>query len=409
MNASVLKPDILILGGGIAGLWLVNQLQSRGFQCLLLETGDLGGGQTLASQGIIHGGLKYALGGALSSESESIAGMPERWREAMAGQGPVDLGGLRVLSPTQHLWSAGSVASRMTTFFASRMVRGRIEKLQRAHYPSALANPRFKGQVYSLDDLVVDTESLLELLSAPVRERLLHLDLAQDRLIWGESGLDAVELAGRRIEPRLTVLAAGEGNAELLAAAHKAHLFPKESSQSRPLKMVLVKHPLGHRLYAHCVGTSNKPRLTVTTHDLPDGDLLWYLGGDLAERGAERDDAAQISAARRELDALFPWLDFSAAELAVLEVARAEPRQQALAKPDTAYARRDRDLILTWPTKLTLAPDLGERVDALVDQHGFVPGPPLGSLAGLPLAPLGRSPWHSLFASAERDATGGPR
>ena len=151
-----LTPDILIFGGGIAGLWLINRLRERGYQCLLLETGTLGGAQTLASQGIIHGGLKYALGGGLSSESEAIAGMPDRWRAAIDGRDKVDLSGLRVLADTQNLWSTGSVASRMTSFFASKMLRGRIEKLKRDQFPSALANPRFKGQVYRLDDLVVD-------------------------------------------------------------------------------------------------------------------------------------------------------------------------------------------------------------------------------------------------------------
>ncbi|HAD62653.1 MAG TPA: FAD-binding oxidoreductase, partial [Alcanivorax sp.] len=369
-----------------------------GYQCLLLETGTLGGAQTLASQGIIHGGLKYALGGTLSSESEAIAGMPDRWRQAIEGQGPVNLSGLRVLSETQNLWSAGSVASRMTTFFASRMLRGRIEKLKRPDFPSALADRRFKGQVYRLDDLVVDTESLLEVLTAPVRDRLLHFDPARHPLSWNQRGLEAVTLDGVRIEPKLTVLAAGEGNAGLLQDAQKAELFPSEAAQSRPLKMVLLKHRLGHRLYAHCVGTSNKPRLTVTTHDMKDDSLVWYLGGDLAEKGVERSDAQQLDAARRELDELFPWLDFADAELALMDVARAEPRQQGLAKPDNAYARRDRDLIITWPTKLTLAPDLGDRVEALIQERGLDAGDPLGPVPeALRRADIGRPQWHRLF------------
>ncbi|MFP1677754.1 FAD-dependent oxidoreductase [Alloalcanivorax sp. C16-2] len=397
-RAPSLTPDILIFGGGIAGLWLMHSLRARGFQCLLLETGTLGGAQTLASQGIIHGGLKYALGGGLSSESEAIAGMPDRWRAAIDGRDNVDLSGLRVLSDTQNLWSTGSVASRMTSFFASKMLRGRIEKLSRDQFPSALANPRFKGRVYRLDDLVVDTESLLRVLVAPVRDRLLCFEPGQDQLEWSDDGLRAVSINGVRIEPRLTVLAAGEGNAALLADAQKSRLFPREAAQSRPLKMVLVKHRLGHRLYAHCVGASNKPRLTVTTHELPDGDLVWYLGGELAEKGVERSDQQQIAAARAELDALFPWLDFSDARFATLDVARAEPRQHGLAKPDNAYARRDRDLIITWPTKLTLAPDLGDRVDALVAEHGLTPGAPLGELPeALPRAPVGQPQWYRCF------------
>ncbi len=324
--------------------------------------------------------------------------MPDRWRQAIDGQGAVNLSGLRVLSETQNLWSAGSVASRMTTFFASRMLRGRIEKLKRPDFPSALADRRFKGQVYRLDDLVVDTESLLDVLTAPVRDRLLHFDPARHPLSWNERGLEAVELDGVRIEPKLTVLAAGEGNAGLLQDAQKAELFPSEAAQSRPLKMVLLKHRLGHRLYAHCVGTSNKPRLTVTTHDMKDGSLVWYLGGDLAEKGVERSDAQQLDAARRELDELFPWLDFADAELALMDVARAEPRQQGLAKPDNAYARRDRDLIITWPTKLTLAPDLGDRVEALIREQGLDAGEPLAPVPeSLRRAGIGRPQWHRLF------------
>lgn len=397
MSNTTLKPDVLIFGGGIAGLWLINRLNAAGYQCLLLETDTLGGDQTLASQGIIHGGLKYALSGSLSSESESIAAMPDRWRAAMAGDDPVDLRNLQVLSDTQHMWSSGSVASRMTNFFASKMLRGRIDKLKRADFPSALADKAFKGNVYKLDDLVINTESLIEALSAPVRDRLLAFDTDRDTLEWNNNGLASCTLNGIRIEPKLTLLAAGNGNPALLEQAHKAHLLEDENSQLRPLKMLLVKHDLGHRLYAHCVGTSNKPVLTVTTHDCPDGKVVWYLGGDLAEHGVERTDAEQLAAGRAELDKLFPWLDFSKAQLATLDVVRAEPKQQALVKPDNAYARRDRNLIITWPTKLTLAPDLGDRVMALVKENGLEPGAPLTVPSQLEQAPMGVPYWHTCF------------
>lgn len=84
-SEAIIPLDIAIFGGGIAGLWLANLLRQRGFSCVVLEAGTLGGGQTLLSQGILHGGLKYALGGTLSSESEAIAacriaGVP-RWPE----------------------------------------------------------------------------------------------------------------------------------------------------------------------------------------------------------------------------------------------------------------------------------------------------------------------------------------
>ncbi len=53
--------DVLLIGGGVAGLWALDVLTSRGLSCLLAEAGELGRGQTVASQGIVHGGLKYTL------------------------------------------------------------------------------------------------------------------------------------------------------------------------------------------------------------------------------------------------------------------------------------------------------------------------------------------------------------
>jgi hypothetical protein len=54
-------------------------------------------------------------------------------------------------------------------------------------------------------------------------------------------------------------------------------------------------------LYAHCLGASDMPRLTVTSHCDANGHLIWYLGGGLAEEGIKRDRLEQIRAARREL------------------------------------------------------------------------------------------------------------
>jgi glycerol-3-phosphate dehydrogenase len=74
------KVDIAIIGGGIAGLWLLNSLQAKGYSAVLFEKNALGSDQTIASQGMIHGGVKYALSGALSGESEAIVNMPDHWK-----------------------------------------------------------------------------------------------------------------------------------------------------------------------------------------------------------------------------------------------------------------------------------------------------------------------------------------
>ncbi|MHA5864347.1 FAD-dependent oxidoreductase, partial [Pseudomonas aeruginosa] len=82
-----LSTDILIVGGGIAGLWLNARLRRAGYATVLVESASLGGGQSVKSQGIIHGGAKYALHGALTGASEAIADMPRRWRACLGSDG----------------------------------------------------------------------------------------------------------------------------------------------------------------------------------------------------------------------------------------------------------------------------------------------------------------------------------
>jgi glycerol-3-phosphate dehydrogenase len=97
--------QIAIIGGGISGLWLLNSLRNAGYDAVLFEKNALGSQQTFASQGMIHGGIKYALGGFTTPASETIANMPSVWRACIAGQGPVDLKNLNLLSEDYFLFS----------------------------------------------------------------------------------------------------------------------------------------------------------------------------------------------------------------------------------------------------------------------------------------------------------------
>ena len=180
--AESLSTDVLILGGGIAGLWLNARLRQQGFATLLVENHSLGGGQSVKSQGIIHGGAKYALHGALTGASEAIADMPRRWREALAGSGELDLRGVRLLSDAHYLWSPGTLAGNLTSFFASKAVRGRVDQVKGDALPPALQHPKFKGKVYRLAELVLDVPSLIARLAELAGDSLLAgRDTQKDR------------------------------------------------------------------------------------------------------------------------------------------------------------------------------------------------------------------------------------
>ena len=78
-----IKTDILIFGGGIAGLWLLNRLRAAGYSVLLLEQDRLGGSETLNANGIIHGGLKFGLS-AMLRDVEALDDMPVRSSSGLA-------------------------------------------------------------------------------------------------------------------------------------------------------------------------------------------------------------------------------------------------------------------------------------------------------------------------------------
>ena len=386
-----LSTDILIVGGGIAGLWLNARLRRLGYATLLVENASLGGGQSLKSQGIIHGGAKYALHGALSGASEAIADMPRRWREAIEGSGELDLSGVRLLSEAHYLWSPGSLAGNLTSFFASKAVRGRVDQVKGEQLPPALQHPKFKGKVYRLAELVLDVPSLISRLTTLAGDSLLAgqtiTPLREDGELVGLC-VDGLDIRARRV-----VLSAGRGNADLLADLG----VEQPRQQLRPLHMVLVKGRGLKPLYAHCLGGGPKPRITVTSHPAADGQWVWYLGGDIAEAdGVARSEAAQIAAAQKEVQQLLPWIDLSDARWATLRVDRAEPAQSGLVRPDNAFLAEQGSLLVGWPTKLALSPDFADRVIAALERDGIQPGTH-APLPELPRPPQAQPVWEELL------------
>ena len=386
-----LSTDVLIVGGGVAGLWLNARLRRLGFATLLVDKGALGGGQSVKSQGIIHGGTKYALSGALTGASEAIADMPRRWREALEGKGELDLSGVRLLSDAHYLWSPGTLAGNLTSFFASKAVRSRVGQVKGDELPPALQHPRFKGKVYRLSELVLDVPSLIARLAELAGDSLLACQQIEPLLDGDE--LVGLRVDGREIRAQRIVFSAGGGTAELLASLG----LQQPAMQRRPLHMVIVKAPTLKPLYAHCLGGGTKPRITVTSHPTADGEWLWYLGGDLAEAdGVARDEATQIAAAKKELAELVPWIDLSSAQWATLRIDRAEPAQSALARPDNAFLAEQGRLLVGWPTKLALSPDFSDRVEAALARDGIRPGQH-PALPELPRPPLTGPFWEGLL------------
>ncbi|HAT58718.1 MAG TPA: hypothetical protein DCS79_07930, partial [Gammaproteobacteria bacterium] len=245
--------DIVVFGGGIAGLWLLNRLRDEGYDAVLLEAEGLGAAQTLASQGIIHGGLKYSLGGSVTDAANTIAALPARWRACFDGTGEIDLSGCEVRSERYYMWSSASYRSKIKAFFGSKSLQGRVESVPRKDFPPFFAEATVDGSLYALPDFAVDTPSLLSLLRARYDESIFKIDPngicfsrdasghANSVTLRTATGLPndtgGSENSTVSIQAQRMIFCAGKGNQALIDAAGLA----KPAAQLRPLNMVWVK------------------------------------------------------------------------------------------------------------------------------------------------------------------------
>ena len=389
-----LTTDIVIVGGGIAGLWMLNSLTKQGYDVLLLEAQTIGGKQSVCSQGIIHGGMKYALNGVLSQASDAIKEMPDRWKQCIAGKGDIDLQGIYQFSDAHYLWSQKSLGAKISSFFAKKALSGRVESMVRDQYPSIFNHREFTGNLYKLNEIVLDIPSVLHKLCEPVQARIIKLDTQhcqwQQDAQGNVSSIICPEQA-LQIKAQRFIFAAGEGNGPILDALH----IKSVNMQLRPLHMSMVTHRSNLPIYAHCIGVSSKPLVTITHHVNPDGTFTWYLGGDHAETGNDKTSQQQIDTAQTLLAKILPWVNLEDAQWSTLRINRAEPLQNSLTRPDSAFVQRSANCVIAWPTKLALAPDLSDKVNALFKHQQLQPRCKISAtqLSLLPRAEIASPPW----------------
>ena len=338
--------DVAIIGGGIAGLWTLRTLRRLSYNAHLFEKTALGAGQTIASQGIIHGGMKYALDGVSRPQCDTLAGMPKRWTEEM----PFAASRTRQMLFTQNA---------VTAFAASLALRGKTEQIEREEWPAVFQHMAFAGTVYRLGEPVYRVADVLAILAEDCTG-FVHL--------------------GRPAVSRLTIHASGLGN-ELQTL----------KTQRRPLRMFMVG-PMGYEFFGHCVVNNPKPRVTITSHRLNDA-IIWYLGGSLAEQAAKLDRDEAVAFAKKEMREIFPWLDWRGKQWAALDIDRAEPATDHFTLPNRPKFITEGNIAIAWPSKMALAPLLADELAEWV-QGKIQPTKP-EPMPHLPVPQIAKYPWET--------------
>lgn len=356
--------DTVILGGGVAALWTANVLKASGQSVAILTNSPLGEGQSLAAQGVIHGGMKYAVAGKLTDSSEALADMPTRWLAALRGEGPVDLTDAELLADHQILWSLPNVVSRVAGFFGSKAVRGRSGRIAKEDYPDVFDTEAYRGSLFRIEEPVVDPVSAIRGLARGVSEETWLVEWGENaELETADNGISRIRIRNGDDSCSLTatnyLLAAGAGNGAIIDQLG----IDSPRMQRRPLHQLIIRRAGLPPFFSVCVGTTPKPPVVVTTHLDSQGRPLWYVGGDIAEQaGVERSEAEQIEFGKKRFAEYLPWIDLSNADWFTHRVDRAEPLTGTGDRPAGAFCERAGNVLIAWPTKLALAPELADQV-----------------------------------------------
>lgn len=357
---NIARFDLIIIGGGIAGLWTLAEARARGLQAILLEKNQLGGGQSLSSQGIIHGGSKYALGGKLTRATTTISDMPHIWQQALNGEHSVNLRDAVQLSTSQYLLPSSGIDTKLLSFFGSKTMSSHTQTVKAKALPDEYRAIGIHTNIFRLNEIVLDVQSVFCSLQQQFAEWIYQHSFSSRDLIASNNPdfPHQLTLNDQTIECRHLLLACGEG--------YENTGIDTQPMQKRPLQMVMAKGKQLPAVYAHFIGRSSKPLLTITSHPVADG-TVWYMGGDLAENGVGKSASELIDEARRLLARLTPAVDTAQLSFATHNINRAEPKQSGLVRPDDAFVENNGRGILTgWPTKLALAPRFAEKVLAQI-------------------------------------------
>ncbi len=357
-----MKLDVLIFGGGAAGLWLLDELVRRGRRVALLEAAELGRGQTAGSQGIIHGGLKYTLAGLLTRSAANIREMPLVWRECLAGRRDPVLNRTRLRSEFCYLWRTESIRSRLGMIGSRFGLRVSPKELSDDCRPDVLK--RCPGPVARLDEQVIAPVEFLADLSLRNTDRLLRIDVTNGLQFEtdGPGHVRSVRLrnpiseAGLELQPKSIVLTAGAGNSELRQRVG----LSSSAMQRRPLHMLLLRGKLPF-LNGHCIDGS-RTRVTITSEIDSAGRTIWQVGGQLAEDGVGMDERTLIIRAKTVLEMVIPGLDLSETQGAAYRIDRAEGATRSGRRPENVQLLREGNVITAWPTKLALVPQLAAEI-----------------------------------------------
>jgi glycine/D-amino acid oxidase-like deaminating enzyme len=343
--------DVLIAGGGVAGMLVATKLCEQGFRCVLIEPSALAAEQSGHSHGYIHRGYIY-----LRAEDylvRQLRSAREQWEEYIS-------------KPTQVVpcskdsligFMNGEVAKYATqTWRAAELP---LNEINESEWPSALKQTPLTA-VYRTDEQSFDfTRVMLNLLARMKTCKLVHGSVVRLSIRKMECCSVEIQVQGNshRVKARYVVLAAGRGTAEILSNTlgkfrsvpnvRTSYMLVLKGEALEPISAILPEH----QFYG----------LFMVSRQDTQG-AVWLVSNYLSYGGlcGDRDVAARTwtRATLKTLDKIFPMLKDANISCGIYVAPKAEFRRDPERLPEGKIAEKIglQNVLAIWPTKLTLSP-----------------------------------------------------
>jgi len=373
--------DVLIVGGGVQGLWTLRALQSLGFSVAVVERGTLGGAQTCHSHVYIHGGHLYYGDFELAAR---LRDANSEWTSFVRDADPERGVVLSVFGFSNE----AEVAERLVFWDDPRL---------RLPYERTVVPPILQGgtisHVLKTPEYALNGGSMM-LKLADIRDAMSKInDIRRIHLTSDAMSVSAVDISmpdGRTvtIQPRALVLAAGAGNQrllELVSEGDRGLLAKMRGIQHiRKAHMLVIKGP--KRLLQPLAGIFPKVGGLFIGSRVVGDDTVWLVSDDRSPHLEEPEDwinyderwwlPRTIQSLERVAPKTFESKD--ALRWGVYAAPKAEVRTPAFeTRRDWVQQFGVRNLWAVWPAKLTLAPLAALEIASAIKDHLQMPGPAL--------------------------------
>jgi len=355
----LIETDVLVIGGGVMGLWLLNDLRDRQYRAVLLEHRELGGDQTSHSPVYIHQGHMYNRRIELARRLKALWPSWQSWLEEHGAEANVP-SHFGFVSPgdaeeRERFWDEVGLSYRRVPIPPA--LEGGLVKVA-CETPEVCLSPRWL--VAELSRKVMDSTCL-------VRE-ISHIDLDDTRT--RVLRVEAIAAEGERlvVQPKALVLAAGASNQGLLelTAGGRRSLTGRmqHSQQVRGTHILVVKGEKTHLEPLTGVFPIHRGSLQIYTRDLGE-QTVWLVADHRTKLIAFVEDWIEYGSSWWLPDVVGLVSKFVPRCFAERERLRwgvyEAPKVEGSAGGEIPSEERVeqfgfRNLWVVWPTKLTLAP-----------------------------------------------------